>query len=62
MSEWLEVSQQDVKDALDAVLAAQYDAEHDGDYSGGREEIQHLKAQARAGQELARAVAQWLEF
>lgn len=58
VSEWLEVGQHDVKRAFEAVVAAQYDADH----NGGREEIMHLEAQARAGQELARAVARWVEL
>jgi hypothetical protein len=61
VSEWFEVNLQDVKKGFDAVLAAQYDAELDGDNNGGREEIKHLKAQARAGQELAHAVAGWFD-
>ncbi len=62
VSEWLEVGQHDVKRAFEAVLAAQYDAEHDADHNGGREEIKHLQAQARAGQELAQVVAKWLKL
>jgi len=61
VSEWFEVNLKDAKKAFDAVLAAQYDAELDGDNNGGRDEIRHLKAQARAGQELAHAVAGWFD-